>query len=215
MLRQILVVLCVFLVVTFGLAAAGFTMGVPVAIALSCVAVFACLRRDGESLSALGFTRMHPLRAVLLAVGCVVFAYAAAGTGFVIGTRGFGWPPTRFGPIQTIVGDVPKLLGFLALAWTTAAFGEELLFRGFLLGRVRALFGGGTAAGVVAAVVQAIPFGLLHAYQGATGMLVTGLVGLAFGVAYVRLRVLWPLVIAHGTIDTIGLIAVYAGVVPG
>lgn len=215
MLRQILVVLFVFLATMFALGAAGFTMGAPVAIALSCVAVFACLHRGGESLSDVGLARMRPLRAVLLAVGCMVFAYAAAGTGFVIGTRGFDWPPTQFGPLHSIVGDVPRLLGFLALAWTTAAFGEELLFRGFLLGRVRELLGGGPVAGGVAAVIQAIPFGLLHAYQGRTGMLVTGLVGLAFGLAYARLRVLWPLVIAHGMLDTIGLVAIYAGVVPG
>jgi len=35
-----------------------------------------------------------------------------------------------------------------------------------------------------------------------------------FGLLYLRLRALWPLVIAHGLVDTVGLIALYAGMTP-
>jgi membrane protease YdiL (CAAX protease family) len=57
-------------------------------------------------------------------------------------------------------------------------------------------------------------FGLAHAYQGATGILVTGVLGLVFGLLYLRSKSLWPLVIAHGLIDTLSLVALYAGKLP-
>ncbi|WP_386068034.1 CPBP family intramembrane glutamic endopeptidase [Tahibacter sp. UC22_41] len=149
-----------------------------------------------------------------MAVGCAVLGYIAAAVATVVATRVLGWAPMQSGKIGAIAGNLPMLLGLLAIAWSTAAFGEELLFRGFLLGRLRALLGGGPGFGIVAAFVQALLFGLAHAYQGPTGILVTGLIGLVFGLLYLRLRVLWPLVIAHGLIDTVGLLALYAGVVP-
>ena len=74
---------------------------------------------------------------------------------------------------------------------------------------LRTWFGGRRGAGLAAAFAQAVLFGLAHAYQGPTGILVTGSVGLAFGLLYLRLRTLWALVIAHGLIDTIGLVALY------
>lgn len=211
MLRQILLVSCVFVITLLGLRAFGVTMAGPVAIALSCIAAVACLRSGGESLAALGLTRQRPLRTGLLALGCAILGYAAAAIGTLVATRVLGWPPLQSGQVGAIAGNLPMLLGMLAIAWSTAAFGEELLFRGFLLGRLRALLGGGLGVGIVAAFVQALVFGLAHAYQGPTGILVTGLIGLVFGLLYLRLRALWPLVIAHGLIDTVGLLALYAG----
>jgi membrane protease YdiL (CAAX protease family) len=165
-------------------------------------------------MSALGLVRARPLPTLLQAIGCLVFAYVGSGLGFVVGTQGFGWPPTRFTALGPLDGNLPRLLALLAVAWTTAAFGEELLFRGFLLGRLRALFGGGRAAGIAAAALQAVAFGAIHAYQGRTGMLVTGLVGFAFGLSILRLRSLWPLVLAHGLVDTVALSLLNAGFSP-
>lgn len=150
-----------------------------------------------------------------MALGCAILGYAAAAIGTLVAIRVFGWAPVQSGQVGAVAGNLPMLLGMLAIAWSTAAFGEEVLFRGFLLGRLRALLGGGLGVGVVAAFVQALLFGLAHAYQGPTGILVTGLIGLVFGLLYLRMRSLWPLVIAHGLIDTVGLLALYAGMGSG
>lgn len=214
MLRQILIVSCVFVVTLLGLRAFGVAMPGPVAIAAGCIAAVMCLRSAGESLAALGLVRPRPLSMTLAAVGCAILGYAVAAIGVFIATRVFGWPPMQSGRLGAVAGNLPMLLGLLAVAWSTAAFGEELLFRGFLLGRLRALLGGGLGAGVAATLVQALLFGLAHAYQGPTGILVTGLIALVFGLLYLRLRTLWPLVIAHGLIDTVGLLALYAGMAP-
>jgi hypothetical protein len=48
------------------------------------------------------------------------------------------------------------LAGGLFLVWVQAAFGEELVFRGFLLTRLELLLGGGLSAAATAVVGQAL-----------------------------------------------------------
>lgn len=214
MLRQILIVTCVFLAGWFGLWVVGFRYGGPLVIAMSCIAAVACVRRGGEPIAALGLVRAPLLPTLLRAIGCLLLGYVGSGVGFLAATRWFDWAPPQFDALGPVAGNLPWLMLLLAIAWTSAAFGEELLFRGFLLGRLRVLFGGGRAAGIAAAAVQAVAFGTMHGYQGRTGMLVTGLVGFAYGLSCLRLRALWPLVLAHGLMDTIALSLLYAGFLP-
>ena len=204
------IVAAVFLAAYFLLPLLGLPFAGPLAVALACATLLAARRRGGLSLADLGLSRPAPARTAGASLLGVVAGYAAAGTAVVVATQGLGWPPPGTGALaQRLAGNLPALLGMLAIAWTTAAFGEELLFRGFLQPRLRAAFGGGRGAALAAVLVQAGLFGLAHAYQGPTGMLVSGSIGLAFGLLYLRQRTLWPLVIAHGLIDTVGLIALY------
>jgi membrane protease YdiL (CAAX protease family) len=46
---------------------------------------------------------------------------------------------------------------------------------------------------------------LYHLYQGPIGILSVVPMGLLFGYAYARTRLLWPLIFAHIVIDIIGL----------
>jgi membrane protease YdiL (CAAX protease family) len=67
-------------------------------------------------------------------------------------------------------------------------------------------------AWAIALVVSAVIFGLGHAYQGPAGVIKTGAIGLAFGLAYLAVgRNLWPLIIAHGLIDTLDFVTHYLG----
>jgi membrane protease YdiL (CAAX protease family) len=128
------------------------------------------------------------------------------------GAAGFEAPDTE--GIMDLVrqGPLDLLIWIAVVAWGSAAFGEELLWRGFLMDRLARLPGlRGRAVAVVA--IQAAVFGLPHLYQGWSGALVTGIVGLILG--WMRLRTggnLWALVIAHGLVDTIMLSAGYADV---
>ena len=45
-------------------------------------------------------------------------------------------------------------------------------------------------------------------------MLTSGSIGLVFGIAYARGRNFWPVIVAHGIIDSVALIALYAGLLP-
>lgn len=52
----------------------------------------------------------------------------------------------------------------------------------------------------------------MHASQGVSGVLLTGLVGAVFGYAYLRSnRNLWALILAHGLVDTWGVTTLYLG----
>ncbi len=91
--------------------------------------------------------------------------------------------------------------------WQSAAFSafvgvhEEILFRGFILGRLQALFRSNIAAILVSSVV----FGLLHFYQGPIGVVQTATVGMVLATVVIRTRSLWPAILAHAAFDTIGL----------
>jgi hypothetical protein len=117
----------------------------------------------------------------------------------------------------TLRGNTTQyLIMLLPVTWGAAAWGEEMLFRGFLATRIADSLGGAAAAIAVAVVVQASVFGLCHSYLGLQGMLNAGFLGLAAGAAYVASgRNLWPPIIAHGLIDSIGLTLLYLGAAPG
>jgi hypothetical protein len=105
------------------------------------------------------------------------------------------------------------LAGGLFLVWVQAAFGEELVFRGFLLTRLELLFGGGLSAIATAVVGQALLFGVGHWYLGPRGVTTAGIAGLILGVVYLcDGRNLVPLIGAHGLADSLSLIAIYTGI---
>lgn len=116
----------------------------------------------------------------------------------------------------SLVGDEVQLLFWLAISWTLAAFMEEMVYRGWLTARIAELAGLSRHAWTLGIVVTSVWFGLGHFYQGAAGMIATGLSGLLFGVAYLASgRNLWVAILAHGLTDTIGFVMIYANVYPG
>lgn len=135
-----------------------------------------------------------------LAVSLVVLPLGAA----------LGWPAQDLSRFAGVRGDPAALAAYLALAWGSAALGEELLFRGVLMQRLLAALG--SARGAVAVVLQALLFGLGHAYLGARGIASATVVGLVFGAAWLRNgRRLAPVILAHGLIDSASLAALFAG----
>ena len=70
-------------------------------------------------------------------------------------------------------------------------------------------------AGALAAIFQAILFGAAHPGQGPAGMVIVGLVGLVFGLVYLRAgRNLWPVILTHGIADSLSFTLLYFGVTP-
>lgn len=132
---------------------------------------------------------------------------------FVVGVATpLNWPPADFTRFTRHMKDNPRYLaGMLALNWTSAAFVEEMLFRGFFIGAGLIAFGDTPAISAALVFSQAVVFGVGHTYQGKRGMVQTGLLGFVFGVAYLVLDTLWPLIFVHGIIGTVGLLAMYAG----
>ena len=115
-----------------------------------------------------------------------------------------------------LAGNIHLLLISLTLAWTLAAFGEEFVYRGYLLTWIARVLGDTPRAWLGALVVTSILFGVGHQYQGLSGMITAGLGGFVFGLSYlITGRNLWVSVIAHGTMDTVGFLLLFLGRYPG
>src|SRR2546425_8670806 len=79
-----------------------------------------------------------------------------------------------------LAGNIHFLLVSLTVAWTLAAFGEEFVYRGYLLTRIARVLGDPPRAWLAALVVTSILFGVGHAYQGLSGMITAGGGGVVF-----------------------------------
>jgi uncharacterized protein len=124
--------------------------------------------------------------------------------------------PADLSQFAAVKGNVFLLSFFLAIVWTFAAFGEELVYRGYLMNRVAGLAGGGGAAWALSLLVVSVLFGVLHAYQGITGVIDNVLAGLVYGALYLWSgRNLWAPIIAHGVYDTVALLLMFWGKYPG
>jgi membrane protease YdiL (CAAX protease family) len=123
------------------------------------------------------------------------------------------WPP-QIAPkgVSEIAGHPIVALEWLALVWTFAAFGEEISYRGFLLNRCWEALGRSRPALWASAVLAAVLFGFGHYYKGPAGIVDSGVAGLVLATAYiVSGRNLWACILAHGFIDTFGVVAAYFG----
>jgi membrane protease YdiL (CAAX protease family) len=109
-------------------------------------------------------------------------------------------------------GSLWTALKGLALVWTFAAFGEEISYRRYVLGRAADALGGATAAQWLALVLVSVLFGFGHYYQGPAGIFTTACDGFVIGAAYLlSRRNLWVAVLAHGLVDTIGIVLLFFG----
>jgi membrane protease YdiL (CAAX protease family) len=216
-LRDILFAAILFAAVFFGLQALG--LQAPGTFALVVTLVFATWRLAAAGPGWAGAwpsigLRAPPswLRLLLWVIAIYVLVIIANAVIVVTLGRVYGWAPldlTRFAGLE---GNPTRLALWLLVAWTTAAFGEELLFRGFLLTRLHAVLGPRPIALGLAVLLQAMLFAVGHAYLGIRGTMSAGVVALVFGAVYfLNGRQLLPLILAHGLIDSVSLIAIYAG----
>lgn len=118
----------------------------------------------------------------------------------------------RFSHIE---GNLVAYVSIMLLVWTHGSFFEELLFRAFIISNASEGLGGGLRGDIIALLISAAFFGYRHAYyQGWHGALVTGAGGFAFGVFYLWFgkRNIMPLILAHGTFNTLGQTFRYLGI---
>lgn len=90
----------------------------------------------------------------------------------------------------------------------TVAVAEELLYRGWAQPRVQVITGHPASAVMLVALafgVQHIAFHLSDPAGGVARFMTTFLVGIVFGVLYLWLRRLLPLIVGHWLVDVVGL----------
>lgn len=121
-------------------------------------------------------------------------------------------PGAAANALGQLQGNVRNALRALGLVWTFAAFGEEVSYRRYLLGRAADIAGGTTPAHWLALPVVSMLFGFGHYYQGPAGIFTTACDGFMIGAIYLLMkRNLWVATLTHGLIDTIGIALLFFG----
>ena len=117
---------------------------------------------------------------------------------------------------RRLIGNTPLLIIAIVLAWVLAAFGEETVWRGYLLNRVTDLFGRSMSGWTASAILVSLLFGLAHFPQGPTGVIENIIDGAILAALYFATgRNLWAPIIAHGIQDTVDVLLIYLGAYPG
>jgi membrane protease YdiL (CAAX protease family) len=170
--------------------------------------------REG-SFAALGLTRPKSWRvtiaiAVVTAVTVILLGeFVTEPLAAYLGLHETGGAAKALGGPKGDLGAVAKTL---LLVWTFAAFGEEISYRRYLLGRAADLGNRTVPANWLALVAVSVLFGFGHYYQGSAGVFTTAIDGFVIGAAYLlSKRNLWVAVLAHGLVDTIGIALLFFG----
>jgi membrane protease YdiL (CAAX protease family) len=160
--------------------------------------VFYLLARNGEGPSSIGMDRSQPLRDLL----------RGAGLAAVIGGCGLGLYLIAYksGIALNIVAEgLPDIwwrIPVLLLSALQNGLLEEVLVIGYLLTRLRRL--GVPPAWAVAGA--AVLRGSYHLYQGFGGFAGNAVMGVIFGILFLRWRRAAPMVVAHTLIDAVAFV---------
>lgn len=161
------------------------------------------LRRDSLGWSDVGLRRPQWGRFLIaLPAGLSMTLLFAGIAKAVLPPLGLGAPNyAMFAPIRS--DFVEYLFWLLPVSIGSAAFGEELIFRGFMTTALCRLFeASGPWKTAAAITLQAVIFGGLHAYQGPGGAITAGAVGLALGLTWlISGRNLWAGIVIHALLD--------------
>jgi membrane protease YdiL (CAAX protease family) len=139
--------------------------------------------------------------AIVLALPTVLVPVAMAWTG----------TPVDLSSFDPVRGDGLLLVLWLAHAWTLAAFGEEMVFRGYVIRRVADFTGPGRSGLILGVALSSFYFGWAHRYLGPAGMVMTGAIGCGLALLYLRTSNLWSVIVCHGLVDTTALVMTYLG----
>lgn len=184
---------------------------VPVLAGFLLVFVVSILRHDG--FGRLGFRRPQSWRRVFGLAMLLAFVFEIGSSVFIEPfVETFTGVESDFSAFEALRGNLVNTAVMLAIGWIVGGFLEEMFFRGYLVQEVGRLLGGKTTGYILGVIVSSIVFGLSHFYQGPTGMIMAGLMGLFFGILYfLNGRNIWLNILVHGFVDTIGFTLIYFG----
>jgi membrane protease YdiL (CAAX protease family) len=138
------------------------------------------LWRNKEKLSSIGWTLNGAWREVL--IGIVLFAPVFFGTSYldsILQSIGLSAPSQPLPGGLTAVGPGEMVLAFFLVV--IVAISEETIFRGYSILR----YNGITRSIVFSVLFSAFIFSLGHGYEGSSGVVTVGVLGLIYAIIYV------------------------------
>jgi membrane protease YdiL (CAAX protease family) len=184
--------------------------GIPAAV----LAIWFILKKQGQSLAAVGVVKPANgwSSTLLMGVGGALLILALGEFVYPLLRELIGVPGQDISSYEGIEGNNALLAIYLTVSWTTAGFGEELIFRGFLMAGLARCLGMSRAAWAAALIVSSILFGLIHFRTGVGGVLETGMNGAVLaGLYLLSRRSIWAAYIAHALADTVAVLLIYSG----
>jgi membrane protease YdiL (CAAX protease family) len=184
---------------------------------LMLVYVWTGIKLRREKLSDFGLTfKSLSLREAVKIFLLSIMVLALALVGFMIGSiimaNITGIPETSadMSGYDYFKGNIGMLILTLGGVYIASSFGEEVIYRAFLINRISELGQKTKNATIIAVILSSIIFGLIHYDWGPMGIVQTGFMGLVLGICYVKLKKrLWILILAHAYMDTILMLQLY------
>jgi len=194
----------------------------PVSLITTVILLTVYLRMRGQNWASMGLRSLPGTKAKLLLIPQAILVIASMLVVIIALTKGFDAMGIHFlsDPIEgenerwgDLEGNLQQYLILIALSWISAGLCEEMFFRGFVITRLQDTLGGAKFATAISIILAATLFGYVHFYyQGLAGFVNAGVIGLIYGTLFfVYKRNLWPLVIAHGFVNSLGFTVEYLG----
>lgn len=176
---------------------------------VTAILVFVWARQSNTPMPALGFkTPARPAATLLAGV--------AFGVTLKLGVKSIAMPllgaPAVNHTYHYVVGNATALPLLVGTVLISAAFGEEVFFRGYLFERLGALLGASRAALFATVVVTSGLFALAHYQdQGLPGLEQASMTGLVLGGIYAWRKEIWLPMIVHAAYDLAAILIIYMG----
>jgi len=180
------------------------------------VIVYIGLKLRGETLIHFGlsfkkFNWKFAFKTLLQSILVFILALAGFIIGSIIMANITGIPQSSdMSGYDYLKDNIWMLFLTLGGVYIVSSFGEEVIYRAFLINRISEL-GLNTKLGkIIAVIISALIFGLAHYSWGIMGIVQTGFMGLVLGFCYLYLKKrIWILIFAHAYMDTILMLQMY------
>ena len=195
--------------ITIAVAVIILDLFIPTIVILGMIAISLLVRREG--IVSLGFRKNKNMFRMMGVVLFSVFIWQLIQIGFTMPILNHLTGTTQdLGAFTELKGNLSQLLMYLFFSWTLAAFGEEIVYRGYLQRRISDLLGENTIGLILMIGISSLLFGIAHTEQGMIGVVVTTLDALFF--SWLKMKFennLWASILAHGFSNSVGLIVFF------
>ncbi|MFY0651092.1 MAG: CPBP family intramembrane metalloprotease [Cyclobacteriaceae bacterium] len=165
---------------------------------------FSALGFQGEKFTTKNLLVLAPLAAFVLFVFYVL--------AIVPGIEMLTGVPIDYSSMAQLKGDLPTTIMWLLIVWATAAFGEEIIFRGYFMRQFVKFFGDSKISLAINILIFCSFFGYMHMQQGITGQIVAASTGALFSMIFYASKYdLWFMITLHGFFNTLGILSFYFG----
>jgi membrane protease YdiL (CAAX protease family) len=165
--------------------------------------IFFFLYRNREGLAAIGWSGRHARREVALGAGLFVPLFISAQLlDNVLRSAGLSGSSSALPDLVPSPNFVDLLLALVLVV--VVAVSEEVIFRGYLLLRFSQLF----RASGPAVIMSAFVFSVGHGYEGTSGVITVGMIGLILGLVYLWRQSLVAPMVMHFLLDLVAIVIV-------